>query len=110
MAAYDKLIEKDVKEYQGESYSAPITKGDLTVWLAEDTGYHELLNSDGDVISTGALVHTTDDKGLEFFVPKTDTDSILGFHRLLIHLTNTNNAEFDDVIAEFEIVYSQRKA
>jgi len=110
MDAYEKLISKGNQEYQGESYSLPILKGDGTVWLSEDTGYHELLNGDGNVVHTAPLTKSVDDRALIFFVTKTSTNSLLGMHRLLIHLTNTNNVELNDVIAEFEIVYSVRKA
>ncbi len=108
--AFVKLISKGNKEWQGESFSKPLTKGNGSIWLAEDTGYHELLNAAGSIVSTAALSHSVDDLALIFFVPLSDTATLEGKHRLLIHLTNTANIELDDVIAEYEILYSIKKA
>lgn len=108
--AFVKLVSKGHKEYQGESFSKPLAKSNGTVWAPEDTGYHELLDGDGLVVSTEPLTHTVDDLALEFFVPSSATAAITGNHKLLVHLTNSVNAEKDDVIAEYQIIYSERKA
>ena len=108
--AFVKRIVKGEKEWQGESYSKPFNKSSGTVWLPEDTGYHELLDTEGLVVSTGALTQSADNLALIFFVPSSDTVALEGRYRLLIHLTNSSNVELDDVLIEFEIIYSIKKA
>lgn len=102
--------EKTVTEYQGESFTKTITRSDGTAWAADDEANYELIDSSGNIVSSGSLVKTGDNLGLTVFVPKADTASISGKHILLIYLTSVSQPTFNDVIAEYTINYKVKKA
>ncbi len=103
-------LEKKTTEYAGESFSKPLAKGDGSVWEATDSGYYQLVDSEGAIISTAPMTKSANEKALIFFVPKSDTIGITGKYKVVARLTNTLNAELDDVIAEYSIIYSILKA
>lgn len=101
-------LEKKETEYQGESFSSNLGRG--FAWEATDSGYYELLDDTEVVLSTGATTLAGDLMTLDFLVPKADTATLEGKHRVLIHLTNTLDATVDDVIADYTIIYKIKKA
>ena len=105
---YDPLEKKDT-EYQGESYSSTLNRS-TGAWGIEDTGYFEMLDKDGAVKSTGPTGKTPDNMGITFHVPDTDTPTLEGKYRLLIHLTNSVDATINDIIADYTIIHNVRPA
>lgn len=97
-------------DYQGESFSRSLNKESLAVWDSTETAVYEMLDSEGAVVSSGSLTKSGDNLSLILFIPKSDTSDLLGEHLILVHLNDTGDAEFDDVIAEYRITYKEKKA
>ncbi len=106
---YNKLVDM-LTEYQGESFTRGLSKDNGTEWETEDTGYWELLDDDGVAVSSGALQKSSDNLSVEISVPKADTESLSGTYVLLVHITRTDDATFNDVIAKYTITYIEEKA
>ena len=104
---YNQLEKKDT-QYEGSSYSSQLSRG--FAWSAEDTGYFELLDPDGAVVSTGPTTISLDSNTFDFHVPDDATTGLDGKYRLLIHLTNSNDETVDITIADYTIIYKIRKA
>lgn len=97
-------------EYQGESFTKPLTKESGAVWDANEVANYEMLDGDGNPVSSGDLTKSLDELTLTVAVPKQDTADLAGVYLLLVHLTDTVNTGFDDVIAEYKITYKEKKA
>ncbi len=97
-------------EYQGESLSKTLAKEDGSEWGATIGGVYSLTDEDGSEITSGNLVKSGDNLYLSFTIGKTETASLEGKYLLLVSLTDTNDSEFNDVIAEYQITYQNRKA
>lgn len=106
---YDKYSER-VTEYQGESFSKTLYKTTGAQWTTAEGGTFELVDDTAAVVHSGTLAKSDGDLGLSFSVPTTATAGILGDHLLLVHLTDTGDATFKDVIAEYKIKYVERSA
>jgi len=98
------------KEYSGESFTRTLIKNDGELWNDEDIASYSLLDTNGVVISTAPLVKSTDKKSITFVVPHTDTINLSGKYKLLVTLSNSNDDRINNVIAEYSITYSKRKA
>jgi hypothetical protein len=99
-----------VTEYQGESFNRSLYKKNGSEWDANQVGNYELVDDTGAVVSSGDLIKSDDNLSLTIAVPKADTATLVGSYRLLAHLTDTVDTTFDDVIAEYEITYLEKKA
>lgn len=97
-------------EYQGESFTKTLTKEDGSIWEANEIGYFSMTDVNALEVSTGSLSKSGDNLGLTFTVSKDDTGSLEGKYLLLIHLNDSIDVNFDDVIAEYEMTYINKKA
>ncbi len=98
------------EDYQGESFTRSLNKESLAVWDANEVANYELIDGDGTVVSSGDLTKSGDNLSLIVSIPKTDTADLIGSYLLLVHLTDTVDTTFDDVIAEYKITYKEKKA
>jgi len=97
-------------EYSGESFSKTLFKKDNTEWSAEDIANYSLIGTDSVEVSSGALTKSGDNLSMTFVVPSSDTDGLIGRHKLLVTLSNSSDARINDVIAEYIINYNKRTA
>ena len=104
------LINKKDAYYYNCDICKAILKDDGTIWEVNETGYYEMFSGNSKIVSNGALLKTGDNLSLYFSVPKTDTGVLEGVYLLLVHLTDTNDATIDDVIAQFSVTYKIKKA
>ena len=95
-------------ERQGESFTRSLFMTSDEVWGDTDTGYINL-KKDGDtaVLYTVACIISADKRTISFTVPKAETASFVGLHKIFVHLTKSDDATFDDIIAEYKITYSE---
>lgn len=97
-------------EVQGESFSRDLKKQDGSIWETEEGAYYQFVNKGGTVLDTDTLTKSGDDLYLTFHVANTVTADITGDHTLFVRATNTGEATFDDVIAEYRIEYKEARA
>ena len=107
---YKKIV-KDFEEYAGESFSQSILKEGGETWKATEVATYTMYDLGGIVTGvTGALVLSVDRKSIGFMIPKTDTASLSGSHKVMIDLGDSEDANMSDVIAEYNIEFMVRKA
>ncbi len=97
-------------EYQGESLSKSLFKEDGSEWGATIGGVYSMTDENGDEVASGSLVRGGDNLSLSFTIGKTETASLDGRYLLLVSLTDSNDTEYSDVIAEYTITYKNKKA
>ena len=107
--AYARYTEK-ITEYQSESFSKVLYKTSGEAWSATETGTYQFIDSTGTELASGAMAKTDGDLGFGFHVSSTVTAAITGAHILLVTLTDSGDATFNDVIAEYKIKYVIRSA
>lgn len=107
--AYKKIV-KDVKEYESESYADSLFKKNGATWSPNEVMTYELVNTTGTIISSGTLEVSTNLKSQTFLIPSTDTNGLLGKHKILVNLGNVGDPAVSDVIAEYNIEFMARKA
>ena len=102
-------------EYQGESftknfYRGKNTDGSYKTWETTDVLTYEMVDNNGEVVSSGDVSKVENNEQIKFSVPSEDTASLNGRYLLLVHLKNSEDATFNDVIIEFSITYETKKA
>lgn len=105
---YERFIDI-VVENQGESFSRTLGKS-VGAFSATEDGYWVLKDTDGTSQATGSVTIATDLSSMSFMVGKTDTATLVGQHTVYVHLTDSADSEFDEVIAEYKITYKENKA
>lgn len=107
---YEKIV-KNSKEFAGESFSESISKNSGSVWNVNETATYSMYDKNGAISGvTGVLVTSDDKKSIGFTIPKTDTVALLGHHKVLVELGDSEDVNISDVIAEYNIEYLARKA
>lgn len=103
-------LESSHIEYSGESFTKSIKRKSGSAWESTDILSYEMLDSEGAVRSSGSLTKSDGDLVVTFTVPSIDTTGIKGKYLILVHLKNTEDATFDDVVAEYDMTYLEKKA
>lgn len=107
---YNKIFESLPDEYQGESFKRSLGKEDGSIWEDNETASFILTDSRGNLIAGGSLVKSENSFTLTVSLSKYDTEDLLGNYKMLCFSTRTDNEDFNDVIAEYEITYNSQKA
>ena len=107
---YVKKVSVIPTEYQGESFAKALGKTSGLIWDANEIGTYEVVDGTGTVVSSGALSKSIDNLSLIVVIPASDTSALLGDYLLLVHLNDSIDAEFSDVIGEYKMSYKERKA
>ena len=97
-------------EYAGESFTKSLARKDGSVWEATESGVWELVDDASNQVASGVLTKSADNLTLTAQIPKTDTVGLGGNYLLLLSITDSDDADFEDVIAEYFIEYRERKA
>jgi len=97
------------EEYQGESYTLSYFKTSGEIWSSNETGYFEMIDRDGEIVSNGDLTKSGDNLSLTFMIPKADTASIIGIHTIYSHVTHVDDTTFDDIMGVANVIYMEKK-
>jgi len=106
---YEKIV-NSMTEYTGESFSQALKKKGGAAWTTNEVAEYMLVNIAGDVISSGPLVKSADNKELLMTIPKSDTVNLNGKHKVIVDLLSADDSNISDVIAEYDIMYKARTA
>ena len=107
--SYDKKL-GTAKEYQGESFALSLFKKTKDTWFKNESGVFEVTDNLGVVVISGTMVKSIDSLSFTIILGKTDTAALEGKYLLLGYQRDSDNAEINDVIAEYNITYSSKKA
>ena len=106
---YKKVV-KRFTEYEGESFSQAVSKKGGGAWEDNETAVYSLIDTEGVVQTTGNLIRSEDKKSLGFLMPSSVTAGLSGKHVIFVDMLDTDNTDVRNVIAEYAIEYTSRKA
>lgn len=107
---YYKALYVRAGEYQEESFNRALTKKDGTEWGSNESAAYKMTNTEGEEVSSGSLTKSGDSLSLILAIPDDDTVGIVGSHRILVRLSLGDDATFNDVIADYSIMYKDERA